>query len=199
MFPQPQYCSSLDEEEKKELRLFSQQRKKENLGRGIVRLFPVTMMGAICQQVGQEAANVEFIFYYIICANVWLQQYIIQNSISSPLSLLSLTHSLKTCFLFQCGRQICGGDIAVFASRAGHGSCWHPQCFQCASCTELLVDLIYFYQDGQIYCGRHHAERLKPRCQACDEVTPPTPPMPHLCPPPHTHTHSCQRYSFNTV
>lgn len=79
----------------------------------------------------------------------------------------------------QCGRQICGGDIAVFASRAGHGSCWHPQCFQCVSCRELLVDLIYFYQDGQIYCGRHHAERLKPRCQACDEVTPLTI-SPHL-------------------
>lgn len=116
---EPQYCNSLDEEEKKELRLFSQQRKRENLGRGVVRLFPVTMTGAICQQ---------------------------------------------------CGRQICGGDIAVFASRAGQGSCWHPQCFQCASCSELLVDLIYFYQDGQIYCGRHHAERLKPRCQACDEI-----------------------------
>lgn len=116
---EPQYCNSLDEEEKKELRLFSQQRKRENLGRGIVRLFPVTMTGAICQQ---------------------------------------------------CGRQICGGDIAVFASRAGHGSCWHPQCFQCASCNELLVDLIYFYQDGHIYCGRHHAEHIKPRCQACDEI-----------------------------
>ncbi|XP_058498952.1 prickle-like protein 2 isoform X1 [Solea solea] len=116
---EPQYCNSLDEEEKKELRLFSQQRKRENLGRGVVRLFPVTMMGAICQQ---------------------------------------------------CDRQICGGDIAVFASRAGQGSCWHPQCFQCATCTELLVDLIYFYQDAQIYCGRHHAERLKPRCQACDEI-----------------------------
>uniref|UniRef100_A0A8C1H2D3 Prickle homolog 3 n=1 Tax=Cyprinus carpio carpio TaxID=630221 RepID=A0A8C1H2D3_CYPCA len=70
----------------------------------------------------------------------------------------------------ECGRQICGGDIAVFASRAGHGSCWHPQCFQCGSCNELLVDLIYFYQDGHIYCGRHHAERIKPRCQACDEI-----------------------------
>ncbi|XP_016362294.1 prickle-like protein 3 isoform X1 [Sinocyclocheilus anshuiensis] len=116
---EPQYCNSLDEEEKKELRLFSQQRKRENLGRGIVRLFPVTMTGAICQQ---------------------------------------------------CGRQICGGDIAVFASRAGHGSCWHPQCFQCSSCNELLVDLIYFYQDGHIYCGRHHAEHIKPRCQACDEI-----------------------------
>ncbi|XP_028669199.2 prickle planar cell polarity protein 3 isoform X1 [Erpetoichthys calabaricus] len=114
-----QYCNSLDEEEKKELRLFSQQRKRENLGRGTVRLFPVTMTGAICQQ---------------------------------------------------CGKQIRGGDIAVFASRAGHGACWHPQCFLCSTCNELLVDLIYFYQDGKIYCGRHHAERLKPRCQACDEI-----------------------------
>uniref|UniRef100_A0A3Q2D852 Prickle homolog 3 n=1 Tax=Cyprinodon variegatus TaxID=28743 RepID=A0A3Q2D852_CYPVA len=116
---EPQYCNSLDEEERKELRDFSQQRKRDNLGKGIVRPFPVTMTGAICQQ---------------------------------------------------CGRQICGGDIAVFASRAGHGSCWHPQCFQCSSCSELLVDLIYFFQDGQIFCGRHHAERLKPRCQACDEI-----------------------------
>ncbi|KPP68215.1 hypothetical protein Z043_113126, partial [Scleropages formosus] len=114
-----EYCNSLDEDEKRELRLFSQQRKRENLGRGVVRLFPVTMTGAICQQ---------------------------------------------------CGRQIRGGDMAVFASRAGLGACWHPQCFQCAQCHELLVDLIYFYQDGKIYCGRHHAERIKPRCQACDEI-----------------------------
>lgn len=76
-----------------------------------------------------------------------------------------------TCLLaLQCGGQINGGDIAVFASRAGHGVCWHPPCFICTVCNELLVDLIYFYQDGKIYCGRHHAECLKPRCAACDEV-----------------------------
>ncbi|XP_043936133.1 prickle planar cell polarity protein 3 isoform X2 [Protopterus annectens] len=114
-----QYCNSLDEDEKKELRLFSQQRKRENLGRGTVRLYPLTMIGAVCEQ---------------------------------------------------CGKQIRGGDIAVFASRAGHGVSWHPQCFVCAVCSELLVDLIYFYQDRKIYCGRHHAEQLKPRCQACDEI-----------------------------
>lgn len=80
--------------------------------------------------------------------------------------------SLFLTFLFalQCGGQINGGDIAVFASRAGHGVCWHPPCFICTVCNELLVDLIYFYQDGKIYCGRHHAECLKPRCAACDEV-----------------------------
>ncbi|XP_061788650.1 prickle-like protein 2b isoform X2 [Nerophis lumbriciformis] len=113
------YCNSLDDEEKRELKLFSNQRKRENLGRGNVRPFPVTMTGAICEQ---------------------------------------------------CGGQINGGDIAVFATRAGHGMCWHPACFVCSMCSELLVDLIYFYQDGKIYCGRHHAERLKPRCTACDEI-----------------------------
>ncbi|XP_029105244.1 prickle-like protein 2 [Scleropages formosus] len=114
-----QYCNTLDHDEKRELKLFSNQRKRENLGRGTVRPFPVTMTGAICEQ---------------------------------------------------CGRQINGGDIAVFASRAGHNMCWHPQCFVCSVCSELLVDLIYFYQDGKIYCGRHHAEQLKPRCSACDEI-----------------------------
>ncbi|XP_043933864.1 prickle-like protein 2 isoform X2 [Protopterus annectens] len=113
------YCHSLDEEEKKELKLFSNQRKRESLGRGNVRPFPVTVTGTICEQ---------------------------------------------------CGGQINGGDIAVFASRAGHGVCWHPHCFVCSVCNELLVDLIYFYQDGKIFCGRHHAELLKPRCAACDEI-----------------------------
>ncbi|OWK02797.1 hypothetical protein Celaphus_00010387 [Cervus elaphus hippelaphus] len=45
------YCNSLDEEEKRELKLFSNQRKRENLGRGNVRPFPVTMTGAICEQI----------------------------------------------------------------------------------------------------------------------------------------------------
>lgn len=85
--------------------------------------------------------------------------------------MVTLTTPPPNLFLFQCEKQIRGGDIAVFASRAEQSSCWHPQCFQCATCSELLVDLIYFFQEGQIYCGRHHAERLKPRCQACDEVT----------------------------
>ena len=49
---------------------------------------------------------------------------------------------------------------------------WHPQCFVCCTCHDLLVDLIYFYNasTGLVYCGRHHAETLKPRCAACDEV-----------------------------
>lgn len=60
--------------------------------------------------------------------------------------------------------------MVVFASRAGPSQCWHPSCFTCSTCNELLVDLIYFYQDGKVHCGRHHAELLKPRCSSCDEV-----------------------------
>lgn len=61
--------------------------------------------------------------------------------------------------------------MAIFASRAGPSPCWHPACFVCSTCQELLVDLIYFYQNGKILCGRHHAELLKPRCTSCDEVS----------------------------
>lgn len=60
--------------------------------------------------------------------------------------------------------------MAVLASRAGANRCWHPGCFQCSVCRELLVDMIYFYRDSRLYCGRHHAETLKPRCAACDEL-----------------------------
>lgn len=89
-------------------------------------------------------------------------------STTSTWPLLKVT--VTVCVICQCGKQIGGGDIAVFASRAGLGACWHPQCFVCTTCRELLVDLIYFYHAGKVYCGRHHAERLRPRCQACDEV-----------------------------
>lgn len=113
------YCQSLSEEEKKELQMFSLQRKKEALGRGAVKLMPRNLQNGICEH---------------------------------------------------CGESINGGEMAVFASRASPGLCWHPSCFACSTCNELLVDLIYFYHDGKIHCGRHHAELLKPRCSACDEI-----------------------------
>jgi len=71
---------------------------------------------------------------------------------------------------YRCAGSLNPGEVAVFASRAGEDKCWHPGCFVCATCNELLVDLIYFYKDDQIYCGRHYAEKLKPRCAACDEL-----------------------------
>ncbi|KAL9916921.1 protein prickle isoform X3 [Glossina fuscipes] len=110
------YCHSLTDEERKELRLFSTQRKRDALGRGNVRQL---MSARPCDG---------------------------------------------------CDELISTGDIAVFASRLGPNASWHPACFSCCVCRELLVDLIYFHRDGRLYCGRHHAETLKPRCSACDEI-----------------------------
>ncbi|CAF1136286.1 unnamed protein product [Rotaria sordida] len=69
-----------------------------------------------------------------------------------------------------CQKLIDSGSICVFAERAGRTGLWHPECFTCKQCKEFLVNLIYFYKDGQLYCGRHHAELYKPRCTACDEI-----------------------------
>ncbi|XP_032872890.1 prickle planar cell polarity protein 3-like [Amblyraja radiata] len=113
------YCQSLGEEEKMELRLFSGQRKREALGRGIVQVFPLTASGALCEK---------------------------------------------------CGLAMSGGDVGIFAQRAGGGTCWHPHCFSCHTCQHLLVDLIYFHQHGKVYCGRHHADLFKPRCASCDQL-----------------------------
>lgn len=36
---------------------------------------------------------------------------------------------------------------------------------------EILADLIYFFVDDAMFCGRHYAEQMKiPRCKACDEL-----------------------------
>ena len=58
----------------------------------------------------------------------------------------------------------------MFTERAGPACIWCVACFKCDVCEEPLVDLHYFYKDGELFCGRHHAELLKPRCAACDEV-----------------------------
>ncbi|XP_051852903.1 prickle-like protein 4 isoform X2 [Antechinus flavipes] len=69
-----------------------------------------------------------------------------------------------------CGTNLKPGEPGVFAARAGEKSCWHPDCFTCQACSQALLDLIYFYHKGHLYCGRHHAELLRPRCPACDQL-----------------------------
>lgn len=66
--PQAQYCTSLKEEEKKALKLFAQQRKRENLGCGIARIFPVTTTGATCEQVTGGGVSIRF------CRVLWEQR-----------------------------------------------------------------------------------------------------------------------------
>ncbi|GLH16985.1 Protein prickle, partial [Gryllus bimaculatus] len=69
----------------------------------------------------------------------------------------------------QCRVVLEPGEVAVVAPKLGPQTAWHPACFICCSCQELLVDLTYCVHDDQLYCERHYAEQLKPRCAACDE------------------------------
>lgn len=81
------------------------------------------------------------------------------------------TPPTKTLDCHHCLKPIGQGEIAVLAERTGRGIAWHPQCFVCFTCQELLVDLVYFFHKGKVFCGRHYAEIMKiPRCFACDEL-----------------------------
>uniref|UniRef100_A0AAV2L4X6 Testin n=1 Tax=Knipowitschia caucasica TaxID=637954 RepID=A0AAV2L4X6_KNICA len=70
----------------------------------------------------------------------------------------------------QCKLPMRVGDPAVYAERAGYDKMWHPACFVCVTCEELLVDMIYFWKKERMYCGRHYGDSEKPRCGGCDEL-----------------------------
>ncbi|CAH3920866.1 testin [Pieris brassicae] len=71
----------------------------------------------------------------------------------------------------RCEKPMFAGEVAVKAERAGQEAIWHPQCFTCCKCGELLADLVYFYYKGEIYCARDLANVLEiPRCAGCDEL-----------------------------
>ncbi|XP_071387064.1 testin [Centroberyx affinis] len=69
-----------------------------------------------------------------------------------------------------CQQPMRQGEPAVYAERAGYDKLWHPACFVCCTCSELLVDMIYFWKKGKLYCGRHYGDSERPRCGGCDEL-----------------------------
>lgn len=80
--------------------------------------------------------------------------------------------STKTQKCQKCHEDIRVGDVAVIMENASNAS-WHPGCFVCSVCNELLADLVYFHYKSKLYCGRDLAAFLGiPRCFACDEVSP---------------------------
>ncbi|KAL4226346.1 Prickle-like protein 2 [Mactra antiquata] len=70
----------------------------------------------------------------------------------------------------RCDLTMDSKSFAMITNRMGSSVCFHTGCFTCASCKELLVDNIYFFRNDDIYCGRHYAELIYPRCSACDEI-----------------------------
>uniref|UniRef100_G1PP37 Prickle planar cell polarity protein 4 n=1 Tax=Myotis lucifugus TaxID=59463 RepID=G1PP37_MYOLU len=77
---------------------------------------------------------------------------------------------LQECTCEKCRERLRPGEYGVFAARAGERPCWHQACFACQAGGQALMNRIYFDHDGHLSCGHHHAELLRPRCPACDQL-----------------------------
>lgn len=70
-----------------------------------------------------------------------------------------------------CHGEVAKDSPAVYAERAGyHDNLWHPACFLCSECGQSLADLVYFWSNQKLLCGRHYCQSVRPRCSGCDEV-----------------------------
>uniref|UniRef100_A0A8C4WT36 LIM and cysteine-rich domains 1 n=1 Tax=Eptatretus burgeri TaxID=7764 RepID=A0A8C4WT36_EPTBU len=70
----------------------------------------------------------------------------------------------------KCGGALPADVPAAFVANFGETAAWHPACFVCACCQELLVDLILFWHEGRPLCGRHYSDCYFARCSGCDEL-----------------------------
>ncbi|OJT07497.1 Paxillin [Trametes pubescens] len=60
-----------------------------------------------------------------------------------------------------CGGAIIGRIVSAMDMR------WHPGCFRCCVCDELLENLSSFAHDGRPYCHLDYHEQFAPRCYHC--------------------------------
>ncbi|XP_053102160.1 prickle-like protein 4 isoform X2 [Hemicordylus capensis] len=112
-----------------------------------------------CQSIGEEERKQLRTF----AVRRW------QESLGQGIMCL-VPSTLHGFFCKKCGKRMNSNERGVFAPKLGEECCWHPACFVCRTCHQSLVDLIYFHQNGKIYCGRHHAEFFRPRCASCDQL-----------------------------
>ncbi|XP_041354774.1 prickle planar cell polarity protein 3-A-like isoform X2 [Gigantopelta aegis] len=92
----------------------------------------------------------------------------LRDQISMDIGYIKESEILTSCY--NCKGEIDDGELVVFAPKAGKDICWHPACFVCDVCDELLVDLVYCVHSKRLYCERHYAEVIRPRCPSCDEL-----------------------------
>ncbi|KAG7226849.1 hypothetical protein INR49_014199 [Caranx melampygus] len=156
----PMKCQSLaSEEEISSMLLFVKHYKQEVLGVGEVAL--PGEAGALRDAAIQRTARKQRI---AATATRKMLQYTKTTArpIEAPPPLLHCT-----C----CHGEIAKESPAVYAERAGyHSALWHPTCFVCSECNQGLVDLVYFWSNQKLLCGRHYCQTVWPRCSGCDEL-----------------------------
>ncbi|KAJ7178600.1 hypothetical protein C8R43DRAFT_818641, partial [Mycena crocata] len=63
----------------------------------------------------------------------------------------------------------CGGCSGSITGRIVNamGFRWHPECFRCSICNELLEHVSSYERDGKAYCHLDYHENFAPRCYSC--------------------------------
>ncbi|KAJ7052549.1 hypothetical protein C8F01DRAFT_570585 [Mycena amicta] len=63
----------------------------------------------------------------------------------------------------------CGGCDKYIVGRIVNamGLRWHPECFRCSVCSELLEHVSSYERDGHAYCHLDYHENFAPRCFSC--------------------------------
>ncbi|KAL7677165.1 hypothetical protein ACOME3_003409 [Neoechinorhynchus agilis] len=62
------------------------------------------------------------------------------------------------------------GKLAAIVNVGNQTAYWHPHCFKCRKCSDLLADLAYCRIGFSLYCVRHFNDNLRSRCYTCDEI-----------------------------
>ncbi|GCB64522.1 hypothetical protein scyTo_0004622 [Scyliorhinus torazame] len=152
------YCQSLSEEEKKELQLFSAQRKKEALGRGTIKQLPRVQMHTACDQIifadeCTEAEGRHWHMKHFCCFECETilggQRYIMKDGRPYCCSCFESLYS-EYC-------EACGDHIGVdHAQMTYDGQHWHAtdKCFCCAQCRTSLLGCPFLPKQGQIFCSK---------------------------------------------
>jgi len=67
------------------------------------------------------------------------------------------------------GGLFCGGCGGAIIGRivSAMGEKWHPGCFRCCVCEELLENLSSYEWEGRPYCHFDYHEQFAPRCYHC--------------------------------
>ncbi|XP_034341520.1 testin-like [Arvicanthis niloticus] len=145
----PSKCHELSRKEVKEMKKFVKKYKSEALGVGNLKL--PSEINAQYDKVNNSARD--------------------RNTTEVVGSKDKSKESKKIqYFCYCCKHPMKEGEPAIYAERAGYSKLWHPACFICSICGEILVDMIYFWKNGKLYCGRHYCDSEKPRCVGCDEL-----------------------------
>ncbi|KAI0027890.1 hypothetical protein K488DRAFT_90353 [Vararia minispora EC-137] len=83
----------------------------------------------------------------------------VSNGTRSPFSNGLGPHGKLACG--GCGEPIVGKTVSAMGVR------WHPACFRCCECGELLEYVSSYEHEGRPYCHLDYHEKFAPRCFHC--------------------------------